>query len=154
MSARTERCLPFLVATVSAVVAGLVLFLVVGVEPGTSGIPAAGMTFGIVVAGFAATQRNMLIGMGQTRVLRFLARTGYDRSVLSYLTDCVGAGLATTGVSLAGFFLGKDAIAWSAWLVSLAFVVSLVIALMVRNEVMSLRIVSHFIKEQGKQENT
>ena len=153
MSAKTERRLPFLVATVSAVVAGLVLFLIVGVEPGTSGIPAAGMTFGIVVAGFAATQRNMLIGMGQTRVLRRLARTGYDKDVLSYLTDCVCAGLATTGVSLAGFFLGRDAIAWSAWLVSVAFVVSLVIALMVRNEIMSLRIVSHFIKEQGKQEN-
>lgn len=151
MSARVERVLPFLAAAIASVVAGVIVFWVIDVKPGLSGLPTAGMTFGVVVAGFAATQRNMLLGMGQSRVLRHAARTGYYKDILSYLTNCVYAGLTATGVSVAGFFLGKDVVAWSAWLVALVFIIALIIGLVVRNEIMSTRLVSHFMREQAEQ---
>ena len=152
MSAAAEKSLPFIVAAVPAACAGAVFFCVIDVPPGASGLSISGMTFGVVVAGFAATQRNMLIGMGQSRILRQLAVSNYYQDVVSYLTLGVYAGLGTTVVSVFGFFVEGDTVAVSAWVVALVFMVSLVVALIARNEILSSRIVAHFMKEQAEEQ--
>ena len=111
------------------------------------------MTFGIVVAGFAATQRNMLLGLGGSRVMRFAVRTGYYDDILAYLMDCVYAGIGVSVVSVAGFFLGDSALPWSLWLVVLTGSISLVLALTLRNEIMIVRIIKRFMEEQKPKSN-
>ena len=143
-----QRIWPFVAAIV--VTAG-VTFVVVQCrnEPFPIAVPAATMTFGIVVSGFVATQRNMLLTMSGAAVLRFAARTGYYQAVLAYLMDCIRAGLLVTVISLAGFLLGKNDLLWAIWLPLLAGSITLVICSIVRSEMLVARMVRRFIEEQG-----
>ena len=106
------------------------------------------MTFGIVVSGFVATQRNMLLSMNGAQVLRFAARTGFYQDVLAYLMDCIQAGLIVTAVSLAGVFLHDYSHLSVAWLPLLAGGITLVVCLVFRNERLMGRIVHRFLEEQ------
>ena len=149
MSARKEKVFPILLAAIAAGVAAIVIF---GYDFGAipKSLPAGTMTFGIVVAGFAATQRNMLLGMRGSTVLRVALRSGYHNDVLTYLMHCVYAGLFTSAVSVVGFFLGKNALLWNLWLIVLTFAVVLVLALILRNELLMVRIVERFMEDEGR----
>ena len=92
MSARFERYFPFFLAVVVGISAGIATFGF-GIVPDSKAVPAATMTFGIVVAGFTATQRNMLLGMRGASILRFLSRTGFYIGVLDNLMQCVYSAL-------------------------------------------------------------
>ena len=130
------------------VVAGTIFVVVrCAVGPFPVALPAATMTFGIVVSGFVATQRNMLLTMSGAEVLRFAVRTGYHHDVINYLMDCIRAGLLVTIISLSGFFLGKNNLLWAMWLPGLAGAIALVICLIFRNEILVTRMVRHFIEE-------
>lgn len=147
MSARKDRIIPLLTGLLAGIGAGLLVF-VCGIKPLPPALAAGTMTFGVVVAGFAATQRNMLLGMRGSRVLSFAARTGYNRDVLGYLMGCVYAGLFVSAVSVAGFFLGNSPMLWAWWLAILTGGIVLVLALLLRNEILIRRVIQHFLDEQ------
>lgn len=147
MSAKIERRLPFVIAILMA---GVATVVVSSYEIGSlpKSLPAGTMTFGIVVAGFAATQRNMLLGMRGSTVLRFALRTGFHNDVLTYLMHCVYAGLVVSVVSVAGFFLNDHTLlAWKIWLVAIVFCISLVLVVIARNEILMARIVQRFMED-------
>ena len=150
-SARFERFYPMAIAVIAAGCATLVVFQC-DVSGVSKALPAGTMTFGIVVAGFSATQRNMLLAMRGASVLRFMLRTGYHQDVLEYLMHCVYAALLVSGVSIVGFFLGNSSLGWELWLISIAFpggLVALVLALVLRNEILMVRIVKRFLEDPG-----
>ena len=101
MSRRSERYLPFVVAVLAGGAAA-VADAIADVEPFSRLVSVGTMTLGVVVAGFTATQRNMLLGMAGTKVLRFAATTGYHKDVLDYLAHCIYAALFVTAVSAVG----------------------------------------------------
>ena len=148
MPARTEKVLPFCVAAVAAILAAIAVFAC-AFGPVSKALPAGTMTFGIVVAGFAATQRNMLLGMRGSTVLRVALRSGYHNAILAYLMHCVYAGISVSVVSVLGFFLVGDALLWRVWVVLMIFAVVLVLALIVRNEVLMARVVKRFLEDPG-----
>lgn len=148
MSARTERLFPLLAGLLASIGAGIVAFAC-GIEPLPPSLAAGTMTFGVVVAGFAATQRSMLLGMHGSEVLRFAVRTGYYRDVLDYLMHCVYAGLFISVASVAGFFLGDNAMLWCWWLAVLTGGIVLALALMLRNELLIRRIIERFLEDSN-----
>ena len=133
-------------ATLAAVVSAVAI-LQYEVGPFSIALPAATMTFGVVVSGFVATQRNMLLTMSGAEVLRFAVRTGYHQDVLNYLMDGIRAGLLVTVVSLSGFFVSQSSRWWEVWLPGLAGTVVLVVCLLIRNEILVTRMVRHFLEE-------
>ena len=148
VSAKWEKLLPILLALIAAVIAAFMSYAL-EIAPFSKSFAAGTMTFGIVVAGFSATQRNMLLAMGGSKVLRFAVRTGYHNDVLAYLMHCVYAGLLVSAVSVIGFFLGDNAIVpWRIWLAVLTFSVVLVLILILRNEIMIVRMVKRFMEDQ------
>ena len=108
------------------------------------------MAIGLIVAGFTATQRNMLLSMSGSRVLRFAATTGYYKDVLHYLSECIYAGLFATFLSLIGIFLEDCGVWQSVWLGALVGSILLIICILVRNEVLMNRIFTRFMEEQKK----
>ena len=153
MSARIEQCLPFLVATIAAVVAACVVFVC---ELSALPVPVAAgtMTFGVVVAGFSATQRNVLMGTTGSRVMRLLVSSQYHEDIIRYFKHSVYGGLGVTFVSLLGFFLGDNATAWRLWLTVLTFCVVLVITLIFRNEILVLRVVKHLMETGSEDQDS
>ena len=152
MSGKFERRFPGLIALLT-VVASLVVVWLCDIDALPKSLAAGTMTFGIVVAGFAATQRNMLLGMGGSKLLRFAVRTGFHHDILAYLMHCVYVGLAVALVSVIGFFLNEDTSfgpfsLWESWLVVLVGLIVWVLALMCRNELVILRVIKRFMEEQ------
>lgn len=152
MSAKFERRIPGLIALLAFGVS-LVVVWRCDIDALPKPLAAGTMTFGIVVAGFAATQRNMLLGMVGSKVLRFAVRTGFHHDVLAYLMHCVYAGLAVAVASVIGFFLDDETSfgpfsLWEVWLVILVGLIVWVLGLMFRNELMMRRIVERFVEEQ------
>lgn len=147
MSARSEKLIPLLIALILGVATGIVAYIY-EIQPFPKALSAGTMTFGVVVAGFAATQRNMLLGMRGSSVLKFAVRTGFHDSVLAYLMHCVYAGLAVSVVSVVGFFINSNPLYWSVWFALLIGSIALVIALILRNEILMVRIVKRFMEDQ------
>ena len=148
MSDRTEKVLPFCVAAIAAIVAAIAVFACT-FGPVSKALPAGTMTFGIVVAGFAETQRNMLLGMRGATVLRVALKSGYHNAILAYFMHCVYAGISVSVVSVLGFFLVGNALLWRVWGVLMIFAVVLVLALIVGNEVLMARVVKRFLEDPG-----
>lgn len=147
MSAKSERLLPLLIALILGVATGAIAYIY-EIQPFPKALSAGTMTFGVVVAGFAATQRNMLLGMRGSSVLKFAVRTGFHDSVLAYLMHCVYAGLVVSVVSVVGFFINSNPLYWSVWFALLIGSIALVIALILRNEILMVRIVKRFMEDQ------
>ena len=147
MSAKSEKLIPLLIALILGVATGIVAYIY-EIQPFPKALSAGTMTFGVVVAGFAATQRNMLLGMRGSSVLKFAVRTGFHDSVLAYLMHCVYAGLAVSVVSVVGFFITSNPLYWSVWFALLIGSIALVIALILRNEILMVRIVKRFMEDQ------
>lgn len=147
MSAKSEKLLPLLIALILGAVTGAIAYIY-EIQPFPKTLSAGTMTFGVVVAGFAATQRNMLLGMRGSSVLKFAVRTGFHDSVLAYLMHCVYAGLGVSVVSVVGFFVNSNPLYWSVWFAFLIGSIALVIALILRNEILMVRIVKRFMEDQ------
>ena len=145
-SLSVERRWPFLIGVLAGGGAAAVVFTCHFKLPPTT-VPVAMMTFGIVVSGFVATQRNMLLTMGGASVLRFVANTGYYEDIVDYLRQCIFSGLFVALWSTLGFFLGSDRMLWSIWLSVQTGAVVLVLALLFRNELIVVRLVKRFIEQ-------
>ena len=143
-----EKFGPFIIAAV-VFIAAAVYVEISDTTNFPEALPLSTMTFGIVVVGFAATQRNMMIGMGGSRVMQFIIRNRQQDRVLGYFMHCVSAGLAVTIVSMAGFFVdGFPRIVCIMWLSLLISLVALIITLIGRNEWV-MRVVTKRYLEEG-----
>ena len=145
-----ERMWPIGVALFATALFGIITHKCEFVALQTRTIPAATMTFGIVVAGFVAAQRNMLLTMTGSRVLRFVLKTNYYKHIINYLMDCIWAGLLVVLISLAGFLLKEGSPLWPVWTSALGGSVVLVVGLVCRNELLITLVVREFLKDQKK----
>ena len=146
MPSRVERYSPFLLAAIASVVVSIVVFRCGNVLESLT-LPAATMTFGIVIAGFTATQRNMLLGMRGSSVLRFLSRTGYYIDVLNYLMQGIYTALFVSAISVVGFFVNSNPLIWKIWIITVSFAVTLVLVIIGRNEILMGRIIKRFLED-------
>ena len=137
---RRERFGPIVIAVVISIT-GFVVLNLLDFCAAPQALPASALTFGVVVAGFSATQRNMLLGMGGSRIIRFLVRNGLQNRALGYFMECVCAGLATTTVAVAGFFLGAPGIHHTIWLAIIIGLIVWVVGVIARNEI-AMRVIS------------
>jgi len=144
MSRRGERLLPIIVAFLVGVPSGIYM----DYEPDFEYIIAATIPLGLIVAGFTETQRNMLLSMSGSKVLRFAANSGYYEDILGYLSDCVYAGLFATVVSVTGIFLGENEFLNSVWLATWVGSISLMVAVLARNQILMHRVFTRFMEEQ------
>ena len=89
--------------------------------------------------------------MRGSKVLEFAVKTGFHNDVLQYLMHCVYAGLFVSAVSVIGFFINGNGnpLLWWVWFAILVGSIVLVIALILRNEVLMVRIVKHFIGDKN-----
>lgn len=141
-----ERYWPVTAAAVAGMAAGWAVF-VWDAKVDSRAVPAGTLTFGIVVSGFTATQRNMLLTMRGATVLRVLQRTGYYHNVVDYLMQCIAAAIAVSAVSFLGFFIDSHTILWQFWLVAGTFLVGLVLGFLVRNEIIMVKVVKRFLED-------
>ena len=146
MPSRVERYSPFLLAAIASVVVSIVVFRCGNVLESLT-LPTATMTFGIVIAGFTATQRNMLLGMRSSSVLRFLSRTGYYIDVLNYLVQGIYTALFVSAISVVGFFVNSNPLIWKIWIITVSFAVTLVLVIIGRNEILMGRIIKRFLED-------
>ena len=148
MSLRIERYYPLIAAGSAAVVA---IWFASDIPPFSDALAAGTMTFGIVVAGFSATQRNMLLGMGGTRVMRIIVESGYHRDILDYTKHSVYAGLLVALISGVRFFVYgvalQDSWVWTLWLACWTGSVIFVLAQLWRNERLMFLLVKRFMED-------
>ena len=143
-----ERWWPVALAAVSGTLicafSGLVPVFPAAVAIGTT-------TLGVVVAGFTATQRNMLLGMRGSRIMKYAAESGRYADVLHYMMHCIWWSLALTVVSLLRLLLGdlmcRSFWVWAAWLFAWSGLTVCVIATLVRNERIMLVITKQYLKK-------
>lgn len=147
MSRTSERLLPFIAAGVAALLA-VVVAQRFEVEPFSRFVSAGTMALGLIVAGFTATQRNMLLGMSGSRVLRRAAASGYDEDILNYLARCIYAGLFVTLVSVAGVFIEDCSWIWISWLALWIGSIFFMVAQLVINEWLMSRIFKRFMEDE------
>lgn len=141
ISRNIEIYSPYVLAVIGA--AGVYLFASC-IPTIPKSLAAGTMTFGAVVAGFTATQRNMLLSMKASKVLTFLAKLGHDKSILRCLAECVYGGLLVTVISVVRFFIVTDASWWLAlWSGSLIFIVWA----MARNEAIMFLAIKRWMEE-------
>ena len=143
-----ERYWPVTTAAAAGMAAGWAVF-VCDAQVDSRAVPAGTLTFGIVVAGFTATQRNMLLTMRGATVLRILQRTGNYHNVVDYMMQCIAAAIAVSAASFFGFFVDSQTILWQVWLVTGTFLVALVLGLLVRNEIIMVKVVKRFLEDPG-----
>ena len=106
----------------------------------------ATLTLGVVVAGFTATQRNMLVGMKGLPLCRTIARTGHDADLTLYLKQCLWSCVALILVSGTRFFLDDLPCVFTpiwtiVWFGTFAFVITSTC----RNERFMFRIIGNFL---------
>ena len=119
------------------------------VGPLPQSIAGGPLTFGFVVAGFAATQRNMLLPIRRSAIIKRLTEIGAQSYLSDYLMHAVWSGLTLSIVSVVGFFLGKNATLWNLWAVAVAFMVALIVGITLRNELIMSRIMKQYLNERG-----
>ncbi len=115
MTRRNWRDLPYALALLAGVAVSVFANLV---DPFSKSLAIGTATFGMIVAGFTATQRNMLIGMGGTKVMRFIVRKGYQEDTLNYMRDSVFGGLIVAVLSVVWLFLpeaNESTLLWRLW---------------------------------------
>lgn len=148
MNRRFEQFRPYIGAFLIAFVAAYFSDLI---EPFTKPLAASTLTFGMVVAGFTATQRNMLLGMGGSRVIEFAVKTNNHRHILNYNWQCVAGGLSVVAVSFIYLLLPcppeRTDIVWKGWLALWTGSITLTLLALLRNEWIMRRIVMRWLEE-------
>ena len=143
-----EKYVPYMASIVGALIAaGILFFGDFGKPPHMASVGT--LTFGMVIAGFAATQRNMLLGMIGSEVMKFAVDRGFHNDILSYLMDSVYAGIVMSGFSIIGILIFDCSLLWEIWIIGATFLIVLILAFMIRNEMMMARILTRFLEEQN-----
>ena len=130
--------------------------------PVSGAITAGTMAMGVVVAGFTATQRNMIIGMKGTKLLRFEAASGEGEYVCYYLHQCIRMALLLSVISALYFFADGLSVQFqhdtqhqyrefleTLWTMAWFFFLAATFASLWRNERMMGSAIVQFIREQG-----
>ena len=106
----------------------------------------ATITLGVVVAGFTATQRNMLVGMKGLPLFNTIAKTGHDADLTLYLKQCLWSCIALILVSGTRFFLEDlPPVLTPIWTIVWFGTFAFVIASTCRNERFMFRIIGKFL---------
>ena len=142
-----ERYHPFVWGVVAGLAAAVALWFVDTPKISRS-VPATTMTLGIIFASFAATQRNMLVGMNFPRRLRRTLNAGYVKDVLGYFQQAIVLGIVLAGISLIGLFIVNVQPLCSIWMMTMVAVVTIIGVAMFRNERLMFKMVSHVVKAQ------
>ena len=111
------------------------------------GLSAVGTALGVIVAGFTATQRSMLLVMVGSKILRHLARARYDEDALSYLGQTIYLGVVVSVLSVSGIFLPSH---HSVWLGCFVGVASAMFLTLLRNEMIMGIVIGRFLKDQDR----
>ena len=149
--AQRQRLLYPSLAAIAAVAASSLVFVRCEVESLPIALPVGALTFGVVVSGFVATQRNMLLTMTGSEVLRFAVRTGFYTDVIDYLMDGIRLGLAMMGAACVGVFVlasAELAFLQEAWLSLFAGLTVATIWTIGRNEILVARMVTRYMEGQ------
>lgn len=144
---RLEKYGPSLSAILGGI-ASLTITWTSGMTTVPTTLIATAATFGIVMAGFSATQRNMLFSMRGSRVIRRAIEINQMDRVLSYLSKSSYVGIGLTLFSFAGFFVSDHIIVVLAWMTVLGALVLLAVAFLVRNEVVASLILKRYLEER------
>jgi len=154
MSLKRERCLPIFLAITAGVVSGTG-FIHWDYLSSPSTIAVSTIAIGLIVAGFADTQRSLLLSMMNSEVIRKLANSEYSKDILYYFSQCIFAGLFTTSISFVGIFLGNSNVCsqtwckicqqiwWGFWVSSIV----LMISILFRNQRIMHKILNRFMEE-------
>ena len=110
-------------------------------------ILASSMTFGIVLAGFSATQRNMLFTMRNSQVIKRLKKIDHMETVLAYLSRTSYVGIIIVLFSFLGFFVTDYAHVARVWIALLGGSISCAIAYLARNERVMELVLKRFMEE-------
>ena len=147
-----ERYLPYVCGGVAGIVA-LAIMWHLGVPDLSRAVPASAMTLGIVIASFAATQRNMLVGVGFPRRLRRTLNAGYLDDILSYFQQAITLGVVMTFISLLGLFVIDIDFLCLTWMVATSVLITIIGVAMFRNERIMFIVVKQVVKAQLSPEN-
>lgn len=136
-----------LISGIAGIVITLPLAYFVELESVMVPILASAMTFGIVLAGFSATQRNMLFTMRNSQVIKRLKKIDHMETVLRYLSRTSYIGITIVLFSFVGFFITEYT---DVARVSIALLGGLVfgsIGYLVRNERVMELVLKRFMEE-------
>ena len=125
----------------------LLLAYLVDLGPILAPILASAMTFGIVLAGFSATQRNMLFTMRNSQVIKRLKKIDHMETVLRYLSGTSYMGIAIVLFSFVGFFVSDYPDVARVWIGMLGGLIFGSIAYLVRNERVMELVLKRFMEE-------
>lgn len=142
-----ERYHPVAWGIVAGLVATIALWFL-GSPKLSRSIPAATMTLGIIFASFAATQRNMLVGMNFPRRLRRTLDAGYLKDILAYFQQAILLGIILAFISMIGLFIVNKQPLGSIWMVVMVAIVTTIGVAMFRNERLMFMVVSQVVKAQ------
>lgn len=128
---------------------GIILILAYLMELETMMVPilASSMTFGIVLAGFSATQRNMLFTMRNSQVIKRLKKIDHMETVLKYLSRTSYVGIIIVLLSFLGFFVSEYSDLARVWIAFLGGSIFGSIAYLVRNERVMELVLKRFMEE-------
>ena len=129
--------------------AAIVLALTYLVELDGIRVPlfASSMTFGVVLAGFSATQRNMMFTMRNSRVIVRAKQINQLEPILKYLSRTTHVGILLTLFSFVGFFVGDHSELVRIWMVGIGALVFFSIALLTRSELVMALLLRRFMEE-------
>ena len=144
---RVEKYGPIAFAVLGGV-CSLTLALLAGMSSIPTAMIATTMTFGIVMAGFSATQRNMLFSLRGSRVIRHAIEINQINRVLSYLAVNPFVGLGLTLYSFLGFLTVDEPIAVRVWVTVLGALVFFALACLTRNEIVMYLILKRYMEEK------
>ena len=147
MSGLLERYGPYAVAMLFAIAATMIAG---HIEPFDKTLVGTTASMGIIIVGFAGTQRTMLLTLGGSRFLRRAAKIGLYRGMLDYFMQPVWASLSMTIVSIIWLFVDKSIMheVWKPWLAIWTGLLTLTLLLIIRNERLMRLVMLRFLRDQ------
>lgn len=136
--------------TISAIVGGvstLVVTWLLGLTTVPSPLLATAATFGVVLAGLSAIQRNMLFPIRSSRVIRRAIEINQMDRILSYLSKSSYIGVVISLYSFVGFFIGDHFFVVRVWMAVLVALVFFASACLARNEAVMSLIMKRYMEE-------
>lgn len=136
--------------TISAIVGGvstLVVTWLLGLTTVPSPLLATAATFGVVLAGLSAIQRNVLFPIRSSRVIRRAIEINQMDRILSYLSKSSYIGVVISLYSFVGFFIGDHFFFVRVWMAVLVALVFFALACLARNEAVMSLIMKRYMEE-------
>ncbi len=153
MSARTERILPFFIAALATGIAALII-----IPTNTKSInlylTPTTLLIGLIPPVLAAIHRNTLAQIRNSNVIKHAIRTGYYHDLIAYLSHPVYPGIAAAFLSILPLILQYPPVIAQLWLIAMTFLITLIISLILRNEILMSRILDHLSENQDEDRRT